>query len=110
QGVSLGVADGTRTRDTQDHNLVLYQLNYSHHCCSKAARLTLAHSLEITKTSVQDGGRGMIWGFCCCGDLWGSVGGSICCRPVAWRAGVEFRGIFWLLAPLSGVLGAEVEL
>lgn len=25
------VADGTRTRDTQDHNLVLYQLNYSHH-------------------------------------------------------------------------------
>jgi hypothetical protein len=28
----LGVADGTRTRDSQDHNLVLYQLNYSHHC------------------------------------------------------------------------------
>ncbi len=27
----LGVADGARTRDTQDHNLVLYQLNYSHH-------------------------------------------------------------------------------
>jgi hypothetical protein len=27
----FGVADGTRTRDTQDHNLVLYQLNYSHH-------------------------------------------------------------------------------
>lgn len=27
-----GVADGTRTRDSQDHNLVLYQLNYSHHC------------------------------------------------------------------------------
>ncbi len=27
----LGVADGTRTRDSQDHNLVLYQLNYSHH-------------------------------------------------------------------------------
>jgi hypothetical protein len=26
-----GVADGTRTRDSQDHNLVLYQLNYSHH-------------------------------------------------------------------------------
>ena len=25
------VADGTRTRDSQDHNLVLYQLNYSHH-------------------------------------------------------------------------------
>ena len=27
----LRVADGTRTRDSQDHNLVLYQLNYSHH-------------------------------------------------------------------------------
>ena len=27
----IGVADGTRTRDSQDHNLVLYQLNYSHH-------------------------------------------------------------------------------
>ncbi len=26
-----GVSDGTRTRDTQDHNLVLYQLNYTHH-------------------------------------------------------------------------------
>lgn len=31
QGVLSGVADGARTRDTQDHNLVLYQLNYSHH-------------------------------------------------------------------------------
>ena len=27
----LGVDDGARTRDTQDHNLVLYQLNYIHH-------------------------------------------------------------------------------
>ena len=27
----VGVADGTRTRDNQNHNLVLYQLNYSHH-------------------------------------------------------------------------------
>ena len=30
-GLTCGVADGTRTRDSQDHNLVLYQLNYSHH-------------------------------------------------------------------------------
>ncbi|BAF55367.1 hypothetical protein cgR_2361 [Corynebacterium glutamicum R] len=29
------MADGARTRDTQDHNLVLYQLNYSHHYCVK---------------------------------------------------------------------------
>ena len=27
----LGVSDGTRTRDIQDHNLTLYQLNYTHH-------------------------------------------------------------------------------
>lgn len=33
RGIFFGVADGARTRDTQDHNLVLYQLNYSHHCC-----------------------------------------------------------------------------
>ena len=25
-----GVSDETRTRDTQSHNLVLYQLNYIH--------------------------------------------------------------------------------
>lgn len=25
-----GVDDGTRTRDSQNHNLVLYQLNYTH--------------------------------------------------------------------------------
>ena len=29
--ISVGVDDGTRTRDSQDHNLVLYQLNYAHH-------------------------------------------------------------------------------
>ena len=26
-----GVPDGTRTRDKQNHNLSLYQLNYGHH-------------------------------------------------------------------------------
>jgi hypothetical protein len=25
------VSDGTRTRDTRDHNPVLYQLSYTHH-------------------------------------------------------------------------------
>ena len=30
-GLFFGVTDGTRTRDSQDHNLVLYQLNYGHH-------------------------------------------------------------------------------
>jgi hypothetical protein len=27
----FGVADGARTHDNQNHNLALYQLNYSHH-------------------------------------------------------------------------------
>ena len=26
-----GVDDGTRTRDTRNHNPMLYQLNYTHH-------------------------------------------------------------------------------
>src|ERR1700722_8120584 len=30
--LTFGVSDGTRTRDIQDHNLTLYQLNYTHHC------------------------------------------------------------------------------
>jgi hypothetical protein len=30
------VSDGTRTHDTQDHNLVLYQLSYTHHCTSRS--------------------------------------------------------------------------
>lgn len=29
--LTCGVSDGTRTRDIQDHNLTLYQLNYTHH-------------------------------------------------------------------------------
>ena len=33
-GGLYGVSDETRTRDSQDHNLVLYQLNYTHQeCC-----------------------------------------------------------------------------
>ena len=32
-----GVSDGARTRDTQDHNLVLYRLSYTHHV-SRPAR------------------------------------------------------------------------
>jgi hypothetical protein len=34
----VGVSDGTRTRDPQDHNLVLYQLNYTHHGREPASR------------------------------------------------------------------------
>ena len=31
-----GVSDGTRTRDILDHNQVLYQLSYTHHCASRS--------------------------------------------------------------------------
>ena len=34
---TAGVSDGARTRDTQDHNLVLYQLSYTHHVSRPAA-------------------------------------------------------------------------
>ena len=30
------MSDGARTRDTQDHNLVLYQLSYTHHRTNSA--------------------------------------------------------------------------
>src|SRR6185312_16560792 len=33
-----GVSDGARTRDTQDHNLVLYQLSYTHHVVAAGER------------------------------------------------------------------------
>ena len=43
-----GVSDGARTHDSQIHNLVLYQLNYTHH--KLLVRLKgiepLAHDLE----------------------------------------------------------------
>ncbi len=45
------MADGARTRDAQDHNLVLYQLNYSHHRRFKAARTILTHKSIIAKTA-----------------------------------------------------------
>jgi hypothetical protein len=31
----FGVSNGTRTRDILDHNQVLYQLSYTHHCCEQ---------------------------------------------------------------------------
>ncbi len=30
-----GVTDGTRTRDSQNHNLELYQLSYGHQPCEE---------------------------------------------------------------------------
>src|SRR3954451_11824435 len=36
----LRVSDGTRTRDHLDHNQVLYQLSYTHHCRPEPRRLS----------------------------------------------------------------------
>ena len=41
-----GVSDETRTRDTQSHNLVLYQLNYAHHMVYLKGFEPLTHGLE----------------------------------------------------------------
>lgn len=49
--VSFGVADGARTRDTQDHNLVLYQLNYSHHRYLKSSTDKINSRREIYKNA-----------------------------------------------------------
>ena len=35
-----GVGDGTRTRDSRNHNPVLYQLNYTHHILINPRGLT----------------------------------------------------------------------
>jgi hypothetical protein len=47
----IGVTDGTRTRDIQDHNLALYQLNYGHHvgrqCATPTRGLHAANSGAI---------------------------------------------------------------
>ena len=41
-----GVSDETRTRDTQSHNLVLYQLNYALHMVYLKGFEPLTHGLE----------------------------------------------------------------
>ena len=33
------VSDGARTRDILDHNQVLFQLSYTHHCRDQGPRL-----------------------------------------------------------------------
>ncbi len=38
QREEVGVTDGTRTRDNQNHNLGLYQLSYGHHRTPKVAK------------------------------------------------------------------------
>src|SRR3712207_8406248 len=45
-----GVSDGARTRDTQDHNLVLYQLSYTHHVSRTAARQRVVRGTDRKST------------------------------------------------------------
>ena len=73
--VLLGVTDGTRTRDTQDHNLVLYQLNYSHHYRIKVAVFSAHLCSELygspqwagnknSRSTLMNLGKGGVWGRC----------------------------------------------
>ena len=41
-----GVGDGTRTRDTRNHNPMLYQLNYTHHRNHDKGKLARLKGLE----------------------------------------------------------------
>ncbi len=38
------VDDGARTRDSQNHNLELYQLSYNHHVCPQWTMINKTHS------------------------------------------------------------------
>ena len=53
----IGVADGTRTRDSQDHNLVLYQLNYSHHAvaCPRAGEALSILAALVSRSRIATG-------------------------------------------------------
>ena len=41
-----GVGDGTRTHDNQNHNLALYQLNYTHHRLAETVQMARLKGLE----------------------------------------------------------------
>ena len=47
------MGDGTRTRDTRNHNPMLYQLNYTHHreTAGKLARLKFGRSADLPGAS-----------------------------------------------------------
>ena len=43
---AYGVGDGTRTRDTRNHNPMLYQLNYTHHRLAETVQMARLKVLE----------------------------------------------------------------
>ena len=45
------MSDGTRTRDTRDHNPVLYQLSYTHHRTSRTIVAAQAGSAFSTSAA-----------------------------------------------------------
>lgn len=72
-GGLYGVSDETRTRDSQDHNLVLYQLNYSHHYRIKVAVFSAHLCSELygspqwagnknSRSTLMNLGKGGVWG------------------------------------------------
>lgn len=55
-----GVSDGARTRDTQDHNLVLYQLSYTHHRSPRAHAPEEEPAQRYRSRSAVPHGRGSV--------------------------------------------------
>jgi hypothetical protein len=55
---SNGVTDGVRTRDHQDHNLVLYQLSYGYHVL--AARVCHTVSAFVRSVSCRPPVRALV--------------------------------------------------
>ena len=48
---NTGVSDGARTRDNRDHNPVLYQLSYTHHCASRSIVPAQSGSADSTSAA-----------------------------------------------------------
>ena len=52
------MSDGARTRDTQDHNLVLYRLSYTHHRSPADTRVRGEPASRYRNRSTDPRGRG----------------------------------------------------
>ena len=50
--------DGIRTRDTRDHNPVLYQLSYDHHAATEVISVPPANHTDPARAAVERVRRG----------------------------------------------------
>ncbi len=97
--LTCGVSDGTRTRDIQDHNLTLYQLNYTHHCREPAQRCMLG---QRAATSILAARRLLV-----------RIGGRIDCPRCVFptfKIGHDLRDLAGRRSRLSHECGTSVEL